>query len=280
MINKQELLTFAKEYNLPAITIEKDYVLNWVLDGIANSDLFKDNWIFKGGTCLKKCYFEQYRFSEDLDFTISDPTHINTTLLIKEFQKISNWVYEESGIEIPEDNIEFEEYINPRGTISITGKVPFKGPMKRRGSIPTIKLDLTNDEIIVNQPELKSIHHPYSDTKPMQIFSYGIHEIFAEKFRALVERLRPRDLYDIIHLHTDKRWKPSSKAVKDTLIKKCRYKNVSVPSMEELESSPHKQDLINDWQDMLAHQITDLQPFNFYWEKLPIVFDWLYNNKK
>lgn len=48
MINKHEILRFAKEYKLPANTIEKDYVLNWVLDGIANSSLFKDRWIFKG----------------------------------------------------------------------------------------------------------------------------------------------------------------------------------------------------------------------------------------
>ncbi|HEY0410225.1 MAG TPA: nucleotidyl transferase AbiEii/AbiGii toxin family protein [Candidatus Dormibacteraeota bacterium] len=24
----------------------------------------------KGGTCLRKCYYETYRFSEDLDFTL------------------------------------------------------------------------------------------------------------------------------------------------------------------------------------------------------------------
>jgi len=30
------------------------------------------SWAFKGGTCLKKCYFETYRFSEDLDFTLTE----------------------------------------------------------------------------------------------------------------------------------------------------------------------------------------------------------------
>jgi hypothetical protein len=29
-----------------------------------------NQWVFKGGTCLKKCYIETYRFSEDLDFTV------------------------------------------------------------------------------------------------------------------------------------------------------------------------------------------------------------------
>ncbi len=49
--------------------IEKDYVLSWVLAGIHMHEATKNSWIFKGGTCLKKCYFETYRFSEDLDFT-------------------------------------------------------------------------------------------------------------------------------------------------------------------------------------------------------------------
>jgi predicted nucleotidyltransferase component of viral defense system len=62
MINKQEIMTFSKKYNLAANVIEKDYILNWLLDGIANSESLKNKWVFKGGTCLKKCYFEEYRF--------------------------------------------------------------------------------------------------------------------------------------------------------------------------------------------------------------------------
>lgn len=158
-------MQFAKKYNLNANMIEKDYVLNWLLDGIANSDTLKDKWIFKGGTCLKKCYFEEYRFSEDLDFTITDKAHLNTSFLLLEFQKISTWIYEESGIEIPIKDLRFEEYINPRRELSVQGTVPYRGPMKRAGSNPTVKLDLTNDELLVNQPDLRKVHHPYSDIR-------------------------------------------------------------------------------------------------------------------
>ena len=34
-------------------------------------EALRESWLFKGGTCLKKC-FETYRFSEDLDFTLTD----------------------------------------------------------------------------------------------------------------------------------------------------------------------------------------------------------------
>lgn len=50
--------------------IEQDYVLSWILFGISNIDKLKNSLIFKGGTALKKCYFGDYRFSQDLDFSV------------------------------------------------------------------------------------------------------------------------------------------------------------------------------------------------------------------
>jgi uncharacterized protein len=50
--------------------IEKDYVLSWILQGIAENESLAKALVFKGGTVLKKAYFKDYRFSEDLDFTI------------------------------------------------------------------------------------------------------------------------------------------------------------------------------------------------------------------
>lgn len=52
--------------------IEKDYALSWILAGIAEIPILKQHLIFKGGTCLKKCYFGSYRYSEDLDFSAID----------------------------------------------------------------------------------------------------------------------------------------------------------------------------------------------------------------
>lgn len=275
MIEKDEVIKFSKKYNLDVNMIEKDYVLSWILYGIAYSRALNQQWIFKGGTCLKKCYFGEYGFSEDLDFTITDKNHINSHFLTDEFKKISKWIYKESGIEIPEEGLSFEEYLNPRGGTSVEGKLSYKGPNKRRGNHPRIKLDLTSDELLVNQPEAGSIYHPYSDVKETAIQIYSIEEIFAEKLRALAERLRPRDLYDVIHLFNDKRWSPDQKRVRSTLEKKCQYKKIPVSTIKMLESSAKKQDLIEEWDRMLAHQIAKLEPYEHYWEQLPSVFEWL-----
>ncbi|MDF1684443.1 MAG: nucleotidyl transferase AbiEii/AbiGii toxin family protein [Legionellaceae bacterium] len=129
MISKQEIMEHARIYNLPANTIEKDYVLNWILAGIAQSQILHKQWIFKGGTCLKKCFFELYRFSEDLDFTITALKHRDLEFLRSEFIDIGEWIYEHAGIEISPGDIRFEWYENPRGNVSVQGKTAYQGPM-------------------------------------------------------------------------------------------------------------------------------------------------------
>src|SRR3990170_2004118 len=52
--------------------IEKDLILHQVLFDLSKNKFFRDNFVFKGGTCLAKCYLDYFRFSEDIDFTWKD----------------------------------------------------------------------------------------------------------------------------------------------------------------------------------------------------------------
>lgn len=194
MISKQEIMDFSKEFGLSPNIVEKDYVLGWILGGISDQFKISADWIFKGGTCLKKCYFEAYRFSEDLDFTLKNQEQINNDFLMGVFRDLTDRVYEKTGIEIPKDKISFDIYKNLHGKLSSQGKISYKGPMQPGGSLPTIKLDLTADEVLVLNPVIREVSHPYSD-RPEQgihIQCYCFEELFAEKIRALAERLRPQ----------------------------------------------------------------------------------------
>jgi predicted nucleotidyltransferase component of viral defense system len=90
-------------------------MFGWLLAGIENDTELFEKWIFKGGTCLKKCYFETYRFSEDLDYTLTDANHVDEKFLTDRFKKTGKWIYEGIGIEIIEDSIRFEIYQNTDG---------------------------------------------------------------------------------------------------------------------------------------------------------------------
>ena len=91
MIGRREILGL-----LPHV-VEKDYVLGWVLVGNCRHQALALNWIFKGGTCLKKCYFETYRFSEDPEISLTYLSQIESDSLAGIFHDVTEWMYEQTG---------------------------------------------------------------------------------------------------------------------------------------------------------------------------------------
>lgn len=282
MILKNEILEIARQTTLAPHVVEKDYVLSWILAGIAENTELSDQFVFKGGTCLKKCYFNSYRMSEDLDFTLKSPKYLDQDLLHPAFVRLSKWVYNASGITIPTDRMTFDFYENPRGKISCEGRLFYSGPIAPTSprQTPRIKLDLTADERVVEEPVLKSIDHIYSDSINLKskVACYSYLEIFAEKIRALSERTRPRDLYDVIHFFRRPESKDLSREIKRVLSQKCDFKGIPFPSYELLES--HKQFCTTGWSDQLAHQIPVLPSFDLFWNELAPFFSWLNNEQE
>lgn len=275
MIDKREILAIAQQTSLTPHVVEKDYVLGWMLAGIYGHEDLAENWIFKGGTCLKKCFFETYRFSEDLDFTLRKPEHLDADVLKGAFSEIGEWIYDQTGIEVPADKQEFDVYQNPRGQVSCQGKISYKGPVSSTHALPRIKLDLTVDERVVLPPVRAQIFHPYSDAPEdgIEVLAYDYIEAFAEKFRALAERTRPRDLYDVVHLYRNTEARPEPQRFMEVLRAKCEFKGINVPRMADLE--PHRADLEAGWIHMLQHQLPALLPVVTFWDALPEIFDWL-----
>jgi len=276
MIGKRELLDVAAAAGLNPHVIEKDYALGWALAGIFAHPEIAESWVFKGGTCLKKCYFETYRFSEDLDFTLLDAAHLEEAFLKRVFGEVSEWIYEQTGLELPADSQDFDIFTNPRGSISCQGKLSYRGPVSpSSGGLPRIKLDLTADERVVMAPVRVPIFHPYSDTPDggIEVLAYAYEEAFGEKVRALAERTRPRDLYDVINLYRNEEARPSPAALLDVLRQKCEFKGIAVPRDGDLDG--HRADLEGAWQNMLGHQLPALPPVESFWSALPEFFAWL-----
>lgn len=280
MIGRQEIIEFSREFGLRVDIVEKDYVLGWLLAGISSHKDLASNWIFKGGTCLKKCFFETYRFSEDLDFTLLNPEHLDENFLGNVYKEIADWIYERSGIELPREKIRFDVYTNPRGKLSAEGRISYRGPLQLSLSrdLPRMKLDLTNDEILVLKPEIRELHHPYSDRpeEGIHVQCYSFEELFAEKIRALAERLRPRDLYDVVHLFRHSNGKTDRTLILSTLRKKCAFKGIPIPTIEFLQSNSKRPELETEWGNMLSHQLPILPSFEQFWNELPALFEWLY----
>ena len=274
MIDKREILDRAAATGLNPHVVEKDYVLGWLLWGVANHEATANSWIFKGGTCLKKCFFETYRFSEDLDFTLVDPKHLNEDFLRQVFADVAAAVYDQTGIEIPAGTQRFDIYRNPRGHTSCQARIPYRGPVSPP-SLPRVKFDLTTDELVVLPPVRLRVFHPYSDepTGGISVSSYAYEEAFAEKTRALGERSRPRDLYDVVNLFRHAEARPEPAVLFDVLRQKCAFKNVEPPAYGRLEASRALME--GSWSQMLGHQLRMLPPFETFWDELPAFLNWL-----
>lgn len=276
MIPQRELASLRAEWMLDQGVIEKDYVLGWLLAGIANHKELADSWVFKGGTCLRKCYYETYRFSEDLDFTVVQGGPDDPEVLGPIFTDIAEWVREESGIELIADDRSFRRRRNKRGNPTTEGRIGYRGP-NASPSIPKVKLDITTDEILTSRPVLRPIGHPYSDRLPVsRVLSYSINELFGEKLRALAERCRPRDLYDVVHMHRHPDLIGSAALVRGVLERKCEFVGIEIPTADSIRSSPFRAEIESEWSNMLGHQLPKpLVPFETFWGALDGIFGWL-----
>jgi len=273
MIPKRDLNERASEWGLREDVVEKDYVIGWLLWGIGSHPVLSKSWAFKGGTCLKKCFIETYRFSEDLDFTLLlgasiDPEDIRSVL-----QDVCQRVQEASGI----DTIGRQPRVRARsGGRSVQGQIYYRGP-RGAPTYASVKRDLTIDERVVRPTVRRPIAHSYADQLPghATVRCYGFEEVFAEKLRAMGERCRPRDLYDIVNLFRRRDLSRHPDLIRDVYHEKCRAKALPIFGFDDIEASPFREEVELEWSNMLAHQLPALPPFKSVWLELPRLYDWL-----
>lgn len=218
MISPQELRRNARGRGIAIDLVEKDYVLGWLLFGIAKSSV-SDRLAFKGGTALSKVYFpDVWRLSEDLDFTALDETAMPEfgEALMKEVPKI----LAHSGRMAVE--LKKVPFTNPR---YLQSKFKFTGPIGRG----TIKIEVSR-EPFPGKMVRKQVPQRF-DYPKFSVRAYSLDNIAAEKFRALIERGKIRDYYDAWKLLKVARLDREN--VKELFFKKCDAKGIRFAGVEQ-----------------------------------------------
>lgn len=273
MISQTDIQRAAKQWNLEDHVIEKDYVLGWLLWGIAKHPRLSRAWVLKGGSAIKKCYVDTHRYSQDLDFTVLPGGPWQPEELHSIFDEILEQVGQTSGIDFTVREPKFE--IRPHGE-SCEGRIYYIGP--RENPSPTAaKLDITHAEDLMRPQVLRPISHPYSDTFPddTQVYCYSLEELFAEKVRALEERARPGDLYDIVYLFRRSDLNAEPELISEVLEYKCDFKGILVPQITDICTSERWEEIKSRWEPMLGRAVGLLSSFDDYWNELPTFFAWL-----
>ena len=204
MINEAEIRRVAAETNVDPMIIDLDYSLGWFLLGMLQTGDFPGSLRFKGGTCLRKCYFPDYRFSEDLDFTATK--FLSPDDMERWINRSTDWISEHDGPDFQIQPIRFEIVDDEYGSESYQARIYYRGPLRWGGSPRTVKLDITRAEKLLLPAKEKEILHPYSDQAEFinqSLPCYCLEEVISEKIRAVGGQRRfavSRDLYDIYNL--------------------------------------------------------------------------------
>ena len=277
MITTAELHRAAEEEGLRFDQTEKDYVILWVLSGLIHSDMTRHGWVFKGGTCLRHCYYEGYRFSEDIDFSCK-PGGDNLETSLQLLQKAADRVQSETGIQLA-----VRDALTIPGDFQIEIPVEYSRGGTRRQGLPQVKVHLTFDEPILDKPAVRMIKSRYTDLSSFKVHSYTKKEIVAEKLRSLLQQQkkwpRPRDLYDLWYMLCRAGEQFDWNELLPMFKEKCRIRDVK-PDLAALTSADLKQLNKNAWRDRLGPMLKELPDFNVVWKEWTDTFHRLIGNKK
>ncbi len=184
MITRAELIAIADGHGVEFKTIERDYVLTQVLADLYSGTTGSGGLVFKGGTLLRACYFEDYRYSADLDFSLLEPGIAETAS-----------AHVADRLPRCRDRVGFD-VLEP---IEVNGQphVAYQLPLGRRRRI---KLNISADEV-AHEPVQQTLIARYADTpSECWVVSYGLVEVAGEKLRCIMQRRQCRDLYDLHYL--------------------------------------------------------------------------------
>lgn len=140
---------------IPDLVLERDYCIAWFLVGLSRTPL-REKLIFKGGTALKRCHYAEYRFSEDMDFTLA--AELTFDVLKAELERVHDKIKKASGIVFRFAHVDSSTHQN-----SYTFYLGYEGPLPVTGSGKEIKVDVTQKECLVHAAEEMAVLRSYPE---------------------------------------------------------------------------------------------------------------------
>ena len=261
-----------QRYGNPWHIVERDYLLSWILAGISQVPQLSERLVFKGGTALKKCYFGDYRFSEDLDFSALDGIPVGDEmerLILEACAAAERSLNEYASTEIVcERYAERDPHPGGQEAFTIRARFPWHAQAQVRA-----RVEVTVDEPIVRPVQRRGIIHGYDEPLDAEINVYSLDEVVAEKLRAILQqrasleqrpwaRSRARDYYDLWRILTE--YKDSLDLAEfDALLRqKCEVRGVTFESPDDFFPAQILANVTRTWEQSLGPLVTDLPPLD------------------
>jgi uncharacterized protein len=240
--------------------------------------------VFKGGTCLRKAYFVEYRFSEDLDFSLRSA--IGADVL---------WSAMQAGCALAEERLSaygpFEVLVEravhrtPHPDNQIEARIRVRYPWMAGSAVCTLKVEINPEEPVLLTPSDRQLLHAFPDESlEASLPCYRLEEVIAEKLRALLQKRRqlelkgwsanrPRDLYDLQYLYLQAQHPIDWAAVTAILPQKASVRDVSYHGKEDFLDTGVLAGIEASWHTQLSGFIRNLPPFPPAFETLHALLD-------
>lgn len=263
---------------IPWEILERDYILSWVLAGIANTETLRDTLVFKGGTALKKCYFGDYRFSEDLDFsTVGDAfTGSEMEYAVRvACNKAAELLDEYAPVEIQCERY-VEKHPHPGGqeAFSIRARLPWHRQLQTR-----VLVEISIDEKVIKPIQSRKVIHHFDEILDAAVNVYSLEEIVGEKLRAILQhaekleergwsRSRARDYYDLWRILGVYKKEMNLTGFPVFLKDKCAVRNVAFESSDDFFQEKVISYVERTWDQWLGPLVPELPSFTTVMDEL------------
>lgn len=269
MINQGEIRRIAGALAVDPRVIDHDYVLGCFLHYLSLQAEVRRHWVFKGGTCLSKCHFDEYRFSEDLDFTALSA--VTEQVLLRIADEAKKAMQESIGVRTDIQPTKVDVIQDDYGKESFEARIYYQGPWEYGGSSRSLQVHVNRDELILFPTQSKSINHRYSDKSGLpqaSITVYSLEEILSEKLRALSGQRKfaiARDLYDVLFLSRNS---INIEALFKAFPRKCEVKGIVVKEINLDRLKNRRPEFEANWKNNLGYLIPEKLkvPFEDAWD--------------
>jgi predicted nucleotidyltransferase component of viral defense system len=237
--------------------LERDYCLAWFLVALSRTPL-RERMAFKGGTAIKRCYIGDFRFSEDLDFTLAEEATFDE--IRRELDAVFAEARRATGAVFRFARQDRRTHEN-----SHTFYLGYEGPLPAPAGGREVKVDITIRERLVFPLEDRTVLRGYEEYADLpddaRVRAYSLGEIMAEKVVALTDRARnePRDLYDLWRLLGEGRVGVGE--VVDAVEQKCRFRGRRLADVRsEFAAKESRYERL--WAPRLSGQLVELPEFD------------------
>lgn len=233
-------------------TIEKDFFIELFLSYLPKSKFLKEKLIFRGGTALKKAYFPEYRFSEDLDFLVEEDENLNE--YEDKFTHFLSIINSEYPFQLTKRSESTKDRVQLFTSYNIIPEIKIS---------KELKIDILKDDIIPSF-EGKRILFAYQEFNKENVIlnTYTLESIVSDKIsRILNTANEPRDIFDLWYLL---KLDIDTEKIKGELKKRFAHSIYFPNILKEIL----KEDYKRNWQVRLEKQIGNLPPYRKVMDEL------------